>query len=244
MRYKKQKVKLIKLFQMNSYKLLLIFVFSFFLLVKINCGCCQHLPKQPSIPIINNAFQFINGSWASYIIFDQKKFTYSYMDIAIRENEQCSYPHGCAWMELRVQIENQPPVVTRLLVEKSKNGPGKIKKMAVWIKGYKPFWIPDSFLKEEKRPSFQNQNDYRIVTSKIGKLFGKIIKISKVSFNGKGIAYLSPNVPPIGLLILEDPKLNMYLRQFGMERTSWLPEEPVSFNWWIMEQIFKELNED
>jgi len=206
------------------------------------------IPQQPSLLLVKGTFNYVSGAWASYVIYDKKKFAYTFLDIATREYETCSNPSGCIWLELKVKTENQPLVITKMLVEKFPDGPGEIKKAAVWIEGYNPFWLPDNFLKStnNKIPSFKQATSTKILEIRTGRLLGHIVTIKKIIGNMPNksetlTAYISNEIPPIGIVMLEEANLNIYLRAWGIKNETWMKKEPVSFYWWIMEQLGKAL---
>jgi len=205
--------------------------------------------SQLKIPIPSGHFNYINGSWSSYVIFDKTNFTYSYMDIAIRNNESCAYIQGCVWMELKVRLMGKPEVVTRLLVERDKDGPGRILKVAVWVEGYQPFWVPESFIEKgnNKVTKFTSIELAMPQDTRIGRFRGKLATLTKFVLRNKEdsiTAYLAKEVAPIGIVALESPSMDMYLLDWGMKKESWMPEEPVSFYWWILNEIFKAVEEN
>ena len=181
-------------------------------------------------------------------MYDKEKFTYTFLDIATRGREECSNPSGCIWIELKVQAEEQPLVITKILAENTPKGPGDVKKAAVWIEGYDPFWIPDKLMErqDKKISNFQGITDKEVIESRIGRLLGKIVTVKKViarmpNHGERLTAYVSKDIPPLGIVMLKGPHVDMYLRAWGMQRGSWMTKEPVSFYWWIMKQVGRAL---
>jgi len=86
--------------------------------------CGAEVKGQRPMMIVEDVFQFTPGAWSDYLIHDRSKQEYYRMSIATLERlDRNGKP--CSWMEIGVTPEKEPPVVTRLLVEQTKTGPGR-----------------------------------------------------------------------------------------------------------------------
>lgn len=57
----------------------------------------------------------------------------------------------CSWMEIGITPEEDPPVVTRFLVEDTETGPDEINAIVVQVRGYEPFTVPESLYRGEAK---------------------------------------------------------------------------------------------
>ncbi len=83
-----------------------------------------------------------------YFIHDREKKEYYRMYIATLERLNCD-GRACSWMEVGMTPEKDPAVVTRFLVEETRNGPGELLDVIVQVQGYSPFTVPKSFYEGE-----------------------------------------------------------------------------------------------
>ncbi len=111
-------------------------------------GQGAEIKGQRPMMIVGDTFRFTPGAWAVYFIHDREKKEYYKMYIATLERLNCE-GKACSWMEVGVTPEKDPAVVTRFLVEETRNGPGEILDVIVQVQGYSPFTVPKSFYKGE-----------------------------------------------------------------------------------------------
>lgn len=208
----------------------------------------EEIKGQKPMMIIGETFQFIPGTWAEYYINDKIKKEYYHMYLAINEKDKRD-GKPCSWMEIEVKTEKDPTVVTRLLVEETRQGPGEIMDVIVQVKGYSPFIVPESFYKEDKEVgNFQtshvaNRVERRLINYKNKEL--NVWKVQTKDTKGKIMdAIISEEVPPIGIVMIENPEIGMYLDGWGMNARSKIEGTPVNFYLWLMYQIFEGLSKE
>jgi hypothetical protein len=71
----------------------------------------QEIKGQRPVMMIGDAFQFNQGSWATYTLHDKRDDSYSSMTMSILESVRRG-EKDCAWMEVEIETENEL-VVTR-----------------------------------------------------------------------------------------------------------------------------------
>src|SRR5512137_830658 len=81
-----------------------------------------YIHGQKPVMFVGDTFQFLPGAWASYYMHDKGKDEHYVMHMAtlekLKQNEK-----QCSWMEIKMLPESGPSVVTRLLVEETKQEP-------------------------------------------------------------------------------------------------------------------------
>ncbi len=142
----------------KTYRFLLIQVpgllFCFFLSAMFCHG--GEIQGQKQMIVVDDAFQFIPGTWARYTIHDKQKQEEYEMTFAVMEDE--NRPEGsCSWMEVIIKAQNTPTVVTRFLAKKTTQGPGKVLEAIVEMEGYSPFTVPQNFMEGEDAEVGQTQ---------------------------------------------------------------------------------------
>ena len=105
---------------------------------------------QKPVMFVGDTFQFVPGAWASYYVHDKGKDEHYVMHMATLEKLKQDGKQ-CSWMEIEMLPESGPSVVTRLLVEETKRGPGDLLEVIVQVKGYSPFTVPKKYYEGENK---------------------------------------------------------------------------------------------
>jgi hypothetical protein len=197
---------------------------------------------QRPLMIVGDAFRFTPGAWSDYLIHDREKKEYYRMTIATLERfKRDGKP--CSWMEIGVTPEKDPPVVTRLLVEETKSGPGEIFEVIVQVRGYEPFTVPESFYNGEEKDvgQFKGAAVAKRIERRVIPVAGRSIPVWDVEAVDAGgavmAALVSEEVAPIGVVMAESPQIDMVLSDWGTGAVSKIEGTPVNFYVWLMMQM-------
>ena len=202
----------------------------------------EQVPGQKPMLVIDDAFQFNPGAWADYQMYDKAKQESYRMKFATltRESRQ-GRPH--IWMEIDIAMPDQPRVVTRILAEETKAGPGDPQEVIVQMDGHKPFTVPQSFLKDDDQEVGQIQG-----YGNVKKLENRHLTVNGRSFSVWHIqaeaddgtemtAEVSEELPPLGIFKAETPEMTMTLLDWGMGAQTAIQGTPMNFWMWIIDQI-------
>jgi hypothetical protein len=197
---------------------------------------------QRPMMIVGDAFQFMPGAWSSYYVHDRAKKEYYRMYIATLERLTRN-GKPCSWMEVGVTPEKDPPVVTRFLVEETRDGPGEILDVIVQVQGYSPFAVPESFYRGEEKDvgNFKGTSVAKRLARRVIPIGGRSVNawdVEAVDDRGEALAALvSEDVAPIGVIMAESPLIGMYLSDWGAGARSKIEGTPVNFYVWLMMQM-------
>lgn len=204
--------------------------------------CGAEVKGQRPMMIVEDVFQFTPGAWSDYLIHDRSKQEYYRMSIATLERlDRNGKP--CSWMEIGVTPEKEPPVVTRLLVEQTKTGPGEIYEVIVQVRGYAPFTVPESFFRGEDKDvgNVKSTAVAKRIERRVIPVAGRSVRawdVEAVDAAGDVTAALvSEEVAPIGVILAESPQVDMVLSDWGTGAKSRIEGTPVNFYVWIMMQM-------
>ncbi len=127
------------------------FSFLMFMICSIAGGAlAADVQGQKPVMFVGDTFQFVPGAWASYYIYDKTKNEHYVMQMATLERGKQDGKQ-CSWMEIEVLPESGPAVVTRMLTEETKQGPGALLDVIVQVKGYSPFTVPKKYYEGENK---------------------------------------------------------------------------------------------
>jgi hypothetical protein len=149
----------------------------------------------------------------------------------------------CSWMEIEMLPESGPSVVTGLLVEETKQGPGELLEVIVQVKGYSPFTVPRKYYEGENKEvgEFHTTQIAKRIALRTFDLSGRSIaawEVEAVDDKGnKTEALVSEQILPIGLVLAETSQTNMYLKDWGVNAKSRIDGTPMNFYLWLMMQI-------
>ena len=197
---------------------------------------------QKPVMFVGDTFQFVPGAWASYYVHDKGKNEHYLMHMATLEKLKQDGKQ-CSWMEIEMLPESGPSVVTRLLVEETKQGPGDLLEVIVQVKGYSPFTVPKKYYEGENKEvgEFHTTQIAKRIARRTFDLSGRSIaawEVEAVDDKGnKTEALVSEQVLPIGLVLAETSQANMYLKDWGVNAKSRIDGTPMNFYLWLMMQI-------
>jgi len=207
----------------------------------------EKIPGQKSMLMIQDTFKFIPGSWADYTIIDKEKNENYRMYIATLERETVKGV-PCSWLEIEVEMKDTPVVVTKVLAEETKDGPGNIIKAIVQVKGYSPFTVPKKYLQGDGQQVGQfetahivNRLEQKQIQHK-GKTISALVVEAEDSSGAKTAATVSLELPPIAIYQAETQDMKMTLNDWGGEAKTRIQGSPKSFTLWLLEQILNGLS--
>jgi len=210
----------------------------------------QTIPGQKQFIVIGDSFRFVEGSWASYKIFEKAKSQEYTMQITILERP-VKKGKLLRWMEIAVDMPDQPGVVTRILAEETPQGPGELNDVIVQVAGYSPFRVPKKYYRDPK--NLQAGRVQPAVTKKRlnrcdADCGGQIIsawELEAEAADGTPLkAVVSEEVPPIGVCSAENSDITMRLTAWGSGAKTAIHGSPRSFTLWILEQLAEGLSKE
>ena len=176
-----------------------------------------------------------------------KKESYHFV-LSVLDNERVQ-GKDCSWMQIRIDMKGKPSVVTKILVEKTKQGPGDPLKAIVQITGFDPFIVPEKYLKG-KDAQVAQQEKYKIVkrlTRREVYFKGRKINLWKVQTETesgkKALAWVSEEILPLGVYKVDIPKFGMYLNDWGTGAKSEISGTPMNFYLWLAKIVGNALTE-
>jgi hypothetical protein len=202
----------------------------------------EDIQGQRPMMFIGEAFQFIPGTWSQYMIHDRLKNEHYQMVMAILEKTKVD-GKPCSWMEIEITSLKNPPVITRMLVEETKSGPGDIKEVIVQIKGYAPFTVPQKYFEGSDKevgqfkPAFVKK---RINQRRVTLNNREMVAWEAEAVDDKGKttrALVSESVLPIGVIMAENEEMRMYLSQSGGNAKTRIEGSPMNFYLWLLMQV-------
>lgn len=220
------------------------FVLALFLLLSAYSALAGQdtIPGQKPMLLLNNAFQFISGSWADYTYFDKQKNESTRLYFSFLERESVkNVPY--IWMEIEAAVKGSPVVVTRVLIQEKSAAPFRIDQAIVQVQGYSPFTVPQKYLEgqDQQVGQFQTAHIVRQLAQQVIEQKGK--KINAITAEGetdqgdKVTVTYSLELPPIAVYQAESKDFRLSVNDWGMNAKSKINGEPESFLSWIMEMI-------
>ncbi len=208
-------------------------------------GVAQDMPvkAQPPVPIVGSAFQFVPGTWATYKLKPADGSPGTELYFAVFEKRK-RFRRVSYWMEFEVVSKDTPPVVTRMLVPDTGEGPGAAAKAYVQIEGYRPFEVPRSFLKPDPH-AHGGQAVGQFATLKGGAVVRetwlqrkgqrlKVALVEAVDAEGRAVQVaVCEEVLPLGVVRLRSPELEMDLVDWGEGAVSKIVGKPVGLWRWL-----------
>ncbi len=208
----------------------------------------QSIPGQLPLMVVGDQFQYVHGSWAKYRLRDKRRNETSALSIAILAREKKKGVVG-SWMEIGVEMQGQPRVLTRFLAEETPQGPGRLLKAVVDVEGFGPFSIPKSFLSGDKQQVGRTEavrpvrKMERHPWTRAGKTVSAL-DIEALDDQDRPVAVLfSEEVPPLGLLHVDSPDVEMDVVDWGLGAESQIKGHPASFYIWLIKQVGKAMSQ-
>ena len=200
------------------------------------------IPKQASMIVLKDTFQFVPGTWADYTVFDKEKNESYRFYIAALTRETVGNQSGI-WLEIEAEMKDSPLVITDIFAEETKDGPGKIFKAVVQVKGMSPFIVPKKYLGGEDQAvgTYETaQIVKRLEQKKIvhkGRTIDTLLVEAQDEEGRKTTATVSLQIPPIAIYAAETDDVWMTLNDWGVGAGTRIEGEPIGFTFWLLEQI-------
>ncbi|MCX6567365.1 MAG: hypothetical protein NTW38_13260 [Candidatus Aminicenantes bacterium] len=200
------------------------------------------IPKQASMIVLKDTFQFVPGTWAEYTVFDKEKNEPSRFYIAALKRETVGGQSGI-WLEIEAEMKDSPLVITDIFAEETKDGPGKIFKAVIQVKGMSPFIVPKKYLEGEDQAvgTYETaQIVKRLEQKKIvhkGRTIDTLLVEAQDKEGRKTTAIISVQIPPIAIYAAETDDVRMMLNDWGVGAGTRIEGEPIGFFFWLLEQI-------
>jgi hypothetical protein len=203
----------------------------------------EPVPGQRQAIVVNGRFRFVPGSWAAYDVWDKRKnehYRLTFSILGAKRHKRKEY----RWMEIDAQLEKQPRVVTRLLVEETPDGPGEMADVIVQVQGYSAFRVPKKYYRDKRGSAVAPATGVMVrreVEKRTLKVNGRALPAILVEAEdsaGKEIrAGVSEECAPLGVVYAESEDLEMRLADFGLEAASRVKGPVLSFSFWLLEQV-------
>jgi len=212
------------------------------LLAAALCTGQENIPGQKQLPLLQDGFLFVPGTWTSYSILDKaKNETYTMKFSALAKETIKGKPYS--WLEIEIEMKDTPPVVTSILAEETSQGPGRIEKAIVQVRGMSPFNVPRKYLEGQDQAvgEFKPAHIVRKLENRKIALAGKTIDVLAVEAeNDKGeklTAQVSLQILPITVYQADTAELKMTALDFGGGARTKIEGTPLPFALWIIEQV-------
>jgi hypothetical protein len=200
----------------------------------------QKIPGQAQLPILQDGFKFVPGTWTSYSVFDKaKNETYALKFSALQR--ETIKGRSYSWLEIEIEMKDTPSVVTSILAEETGQGPGRIEKAIVQVKGMSPFTVPRKYLEGQDQTvgEFKPARIVRKLESRKAVCGGKTIDVLAVEAEddqgGKVTAQVSLQLPPITVYEAETAEIKMTALDFGGGAKTKIDGLPLPFALWLIE---------
>jgi hypothetical protein len=220
----------------------IIVVSTLFLLTGALSAQQENIPGQKKLPILQDGFRFVPGTWTTYSILDKtKNETYTMTIAALTKETIQGKPYS--WLEIEIEMKDAPAVVTSILTEETGQGPGRIEKAVVQVRGMSPFTIPRKYLEGQDQTvgEFKPAHIVRKLENRKIILAGKAIDVLAVEAeNDKGekvSAQVSLQILPIVIYEADTVDLKMTALDFGEGAKTKIEGLPLPFALWILEQV-------
>lgn len=200
------------------------------------------IPKQASVIVLKDTFQFVPGTWAEYTVFDKEKNEPYRFYIAALKRETVGGQSGI-WLEIEAEMKDSPLVITDIFAEETKDGPGKIFKAVIQVKGMSPFIVPKKYLEGEDQAvgTFEAVQIIKRLEQKTivhkGRTINTLLVEAQDNEGKKTTATVSVQIPPIAIYAAETDAVRMTLNDWGVGAGTRIEGEPIGFTFWLLEQI-------
>jgi len=197
---------------------------------------------QTPVPMMGSEFRFVPGTWGMYKLTGtgdtpESKMVFSVLD-EVKQRKGKAY-----WMEIEVYTNDQPAVVTRVLVPDTGEGPGDALKAYVQIIGYRPFEVPRKYLKpnpkkkQEQVGQFLKYDLAGTPKEKTIQWKGRSLKATTVdATDAQGnptTVTISMEAPPLCIVKLDSPEAKMELLDWGTGAKTKIVGKPVGLWRWV-----------
>ena len=212
-------------------------------------------PSHPPPILVGEVFQFIEGAWAEYDVLDKTDDTTYILRMSILGQEQVrrtwfSRRRPYRWLEIDVQMPEEPRVVINFLARETSDGPGDPHKMILQIEGFEDpirfgrMWLRGSDNEIVDADFEWTRQDVDEETITHGDRSFTAWRVQAEAEDGTIVeAVVSEELPPFGLFFVETTEQRMSLRDWGTGAQSTIEGQPIGLTRWIARQV-REGSED
>lgn len=198
---------------------------------------------QQPLPMLGSEFRFAPGSWALYKLAGKESAEAHKMYFAVLDEVKQRKGKKAYWMEIEVYTNDQPAVVTRLLVPDTGEGPGDAQKAYVQIAGYRPFEVPRKYLKPNPKKKQEGVGQFmkydlsgepreKTLQWKGRSLKAATVKARDAKGNPTEVT-VSLEAPPLCIVTLDSPDTKMELLDWGTGAKTKIVGKPVGMWRWV-----------
>lgn len=220
-------------------------IIAFFILLSISMCYAKTtgIEGQLSFAITGETFEFIPGAWARYVIHDSQSNSFYDMTFSVVEK---SIKDGIktAWIEIEVIPAGGLSIITKLQVEETSSGPGKILKAIIQMQGKSPMSVPKKYYQDDtdrKVGDIRNISGLKKQSDKKISLNGTPLSIYTATAtdpSGKSVnAFICGSVPPLGVIYLKTDTLSMALDKWGTGAKTRVDSLVMGYDLWVAEQL-------
>lgn len=198
---------------------------------------------QRPVPLVAGAYELTPGTWADYTVRNLPSNTTYRLHMAVLERGVHGKTPG-VWMEIGVTSTNDPGVLTRVFAEDTSNGMGRVLQATVQVEGTDPFVVPGRYLKKEKGKGVGNFRPVTVITNSVDEVMnwkGRDITVRKLEARddeGRVTEIIATHdVPPLGIVLVRAPNMEMNLDDWGDGATTKLTGKPIGLYRWLWRQI-------
>ncbi len=209
-------------------------------------------PPRPSHAppiIVGDVFQYVEGAWAEYDVLDKTDDSAYVLRMAILGQEQVrrtwfSRRRPYRWLEIDVQMPDEPRVVINYLGRETSDGPGEPREVILQIEGFDDplrlgrMWLrgSDEEMVDTDYEWTRQEVDEEIITH--GDRSFTAWRVQAEADDGTIVeAVVSEELPPFGLYFVETNEQRMHLRDWGLGARSTITGQPVGMTRWIARQV-------
>lgn len=209
-------------------------------------------PSRPSHPppiVVGDVFQFVEGAWAEYEILDKADDTTLILRMSILGQESArrtifSRRRPYRWLEIDVQVPDEPRVTINYLARETSDGPGEPREMILHIEGYQNpirfgrMWLrgSDEEIVDTEHEWTRQDVDEEIITH--GDRSFTAWRVQAEAEDGTIVeAVVSEELPPFGLYFAETTAQRMSLQDWGLGAQSSITGNPIGLTRWIARQV-------
>ncbi len=217
------------------------------------------VPSVPSYPtpiLVGDVFQFVEGSWGEYELYDKNEDSSFILRMSILGTEQVrprwfSRRRPYRWLEFEVTLPDEPRVIVKYLAEETPEGPGEPHEMILQIEEFEnPLRIGrrmlargDEVIVDDGLEWVRHQVDEEVITHDERSFTAW--RVTAETEDGDTVeAVVSMDLPPFGLYFTETAEMRMQLLDCGMDASSQITGEPLGLTRWITRIVRDSMREE
>ncbi len=213
------------------------------------------MPTHPTPIVVGDMFQFVEGAWAEYEIFDKIQDTTFTMRMSVLGPQQVrrtwfSRRRPYRWLEFDVHMPGEPRVLINYLARETPEGPGEPHEMIIQIEEFEnPIRLRRRWLRGNEDEIVdagyewtRQRVDEEAITH--GDRSFSAWRVQAKAEDGTTVeAVVSEELPPFGLYFAETPEQRMTLRDWGTDARSTITGQPLGLTRWIARQVREGMQE-